>query len=283
MKTETTRRRFLGAAAGIAGLSAMGVENASARIEPEPWGMKLGVATYSLRQFPRAKAIEMIKALQTPWVSIKDVHLKQNIPPAEIQAGAKEFTDAGLKIMSGGNVDMKETTIEGLRTHFEYAKNAGMPMMVCAPTHDNIKLVEALVKEYNIRIAIHNHGPEDKQFPTPQSVLEVVRNLDPRCGLCMDIGHSYRAGVDVVKTIPEAGSRLLDMHVKDLADLKVAKSQCDVGDGLIPFPQIFKALKKMNYQGCVNLEYEINANDPLPGMQRSFSYMRGVLAGLANA
>ncbi len=282
-KTETTRRHFMGASAGIAGLSAMGVDTASARIEPEPWGIKLGVATYSLRQFPRAKAIEMIKAIQTPWISIKDVHLKQNIPPAEIQAGAKEFTDAGLKIMSGGNVDMKETTLEGLRTHFEYAKNAGIPMMVCAPTHDNIKLVEALVKEYNIRIAIHNHGPEDKHFPTPQSVLEVVRNLDPRCGLCMDVGHSYRAGVDVVKVIPEAGSRLLDMHVKDLADLKVARSQCDVGEGAIPFPQIFKDLRKMNYQGCVNLEYEINANDPLPGMLRSFSYMRGVLAGLAAA
>ncbi len=283
MNTESTRRRFLGAAAGIAGLSAAGVETASARIEPMPWGIKLGVATYSLRQFPRDKAIEMIKALQTPWVSIKDVHLKQNIPAAEIQAGAKEFTDAGLKIMSGGNVGMPETTIDGLRPHFEYAKNAGMPMMVCAPTHDNIKLVEALVKEYNIKIAIHNHGPEDKQFPTPESVLAVVKNLDPRCGLCMDIGHSYRAGTDVVKMVGVAGSRLLDMHVKDLRDLKAANSQCDVGDGEIPFAQIFKALKKINYQGCVNLEYEIHANDPLPGMQRSFSYMRGVLAGLAAA
>ena len=283
MKPETTRRSFLGAAAGIAGLSAAGAENASARIEPTPWGIKLGIATYSLRSFPRAKAIEMIKAIQTPWVSIKEVHLVQKATAEETQAGAKEFTDAGLKIMSGGNVDMKETTLEGLRAHFEYAKNAGIPMMVCAPTHDNIKLVEQLVKEYNIKIAIHNHGPEDKHFPTPQSVLEVVSKLDPRCGLCMDIGHSYRAGADVVKTIGVAGSRLIDMHVKDLKDLKVAGSQCDVGDGEIPFPQIFKELKKLNYQGCVNLEYEINAKDPLPGMQRSFSYMRGVLAGLASA
>jgi sugar phosphate isomerase/epimerase len=283
MKIQTSRRSFLGAAAGIAGLSAAGVETASAKIEPAPWGIKLGVATYSLRSFDRTKAIEMIKAIQTPWVSIKEFHLSQKIPADQIQAGAKEFTDAGLKIMSGGNVDMKETTLEGLRTHFEYAKNAGMPMMVCAPLQENLKLVEALVKEYNIKAAIHNHGPEDKHFPTPESVLEAVRGLDPRVGLCMDVGHSYRAGSDPVKMIPQAGSRLIDMHVKDLADLKVAKSQCDVGDGLIPFPELFKALKKLNYQGCVNLEYEINAKDPLPGMQRSFSYMRGVLAGLAGA
>jgi sugar phosphate isomerase/epimerase len=144
-------------------------------------------------------------------------------------------------------------------------------------------MVEMLVKEYNIKMAIHNHGPEDKHFPTPQSVLEVVSKMDPRCGLCMDIGHSARTGVDLTKTIAGAGGRLLDMHVKDLRDLSKKESQCDVGDGEMPFPAIFKQLKKMNYQGCVNLEYEINDKDPLPGMQRSFSYMRGVLTGLAAA
>jgi len=281
--TASTRRGFLGSAAGIAGLSVLDVAPASARIETNPWGIKLGVASYSLRSFDRTKAIEMIKALKVPYVSIKDVHLSQKGSAEEIRAGAKEFTDAGLKITSGGNIDLKEKTIEGLRPHFEYAKAAGMAMMVCAPNHDNIKLIESLVKEYNIKIAIHNHGPEDKEYPTPQSVLEVVRNLDPRCGLCMDVGHSARTGVDVVKTIAEAGNRLLDMHVKDLSDMKVRESQCDVGDGDMPFPGIFKQLKKMGYQGCVNLEYEINAKDPMMGMQRSYSYMRGVLAGLASA
>jgi len=287
MNVESNRRAFLGAAAGIAGLSAVGVRPAGAVIQPEPWGIKLGVASYSLRMFDRAKAIEMIQALKVPYVSIKDVHLKQTDSPEQIEAGAKEFTAAGLKIMSGGNVDMKETTVNDMRKHFEYAKHAGMPMMVCAPTPDNVKVVETLVKEYNIKCAIHNHGPEDKHFPTPQSVLAAVKGLDPRVGLCMDIGHSARAGVDVVKSIADAGSRLLDMHVKDLSTFiqkpgeKPGELQVDVGDGVMPFPAIFKQLKKMGYTGCVNLEYEINGKDPLPGMQRSYSYMRGVLAGLA--
>jgi len=185
-------------------------------------------------------------------------------------------------VTSGGNVDMKGKSVEELRPRFEYAKNAGLPMMVCAPTQENIKFVEALVKEYNIRIAIHNHGPEDHNFPTPQSVLEVVRKLDKRCGLCMDIGHSARTGVDVVKTIAEAGDRLFDMHVKDLKDMKVKESQCDIGDGAMPFPAIFKQLKKMGYTGCVNMEYEVPVKDPTQGMLRSLSYMRGVLAGLAS-
>ena len=281
MTNDPTRRGFIGAAAGIAGWTVAGTAPAPATIVPEPWGIKLGVASYSLRKFDRARAIEMIRALETPWISIKEFHLRYNLPPAELEKGRRQFEAAGLHIMSGGNIDLKSDDPAELRKSFEYAKNAGMPMMVCAPTHTNLKAIEALVKEYNIRIAIHNHGPEDKYYPTPQSVLEAVRGLDKRCGLCMDVGHSARTGVDVVKSIAEAGDRLLDMHVKDLRDMKVKESQCDCGDGLMPFPAIFKQLKKMGYTGCVNLEYEINENDPLPGMQRSFSYLRGVLAGLA--
>jgi sugar phosphate isomerase/epimerase len=184
---------------------------------------------------------------------------------------------------------MKALTADGLRPVFEWAKAAGVPMLVAAPVHENIGVIEGLIKQYNIKVAIHNHGPEDKNFPTPESVLEAVKGRDPRFGLCMDVGHSARTGTDVVKAIADAGSRLLDMHVKDLAffkqepGMKPGEMQVDVGDGIMPFPQIFKQLKKMNYQGCVNLEYEINGDDPINGVQRSFSYMRGVLAGLASA
>jgi sugar phosphate isomerase/epimerase len=285
MSIKPSRRNFLGAAAGAAGLSALSPFDASAVIVAEPWGMKLGIATYSLREFKdQPTMIGMLKKLQTKYVSIKDVHLKLDASPEDLKAQRKLFDDAGLVVTSGGNVDMsKGSTIEYLRPKFEYAKNAGLPMMVCAPTHENIKNVEALVKEYNIRIAIHNHGPEDKHFPSPQSVLEVVKSLDKRCGLCMDIGHATRAGADIVKSAAEAGDRLFDMHVKDLADPTKRDSQVDIGDGVLPFPALFKQLKKMGYQGCVNMEYEINAKDPMVGMQRSLSYMRGVLAGLAAA
>jgi sugar phosphate isomerase/epimerase len=217
MKIVATRRSFLGAA-GLAGLAAAGaepssaaIEPSSAAIEPEPWGIKLGIATYTFRNFDRARTIEMIKAVKTPWISIKDVHLKIDAPPDEVRAGRKEFDDAGLRVMSGGNVDMNSparSTEQGLRHSFEYARAAGLPMMVCAPTHDNLPIVERLVKEFDIRIAIHNHGPEDKHFPTVQSVLDAVRPLDRRCGLCMDIGHSARTGVDVVKSIADAGERI---------------------------------------------------------------------------
>jgi len=284
MKIPTTRRNFLGAAAGIAGLSAAGVTPASAKIELEPWGIKLGIATYTFRSFDRAKTIEMLKLVQAPWTSVKDgVHFAYNSTPAELKQVRAEFDAAGLKLMSAGNISLAQDDPDYLRQRFEIVKNLGLSLMVAIPTHTNIRTVEKLVKEYDIRIAIHNHGPEQKDFPSPQSVLEVVRDMDPRVGLCIDVGHTARCGVDVVESIVLAGKRLFDMHVKDLRDFTSRESQCDVGEGIMPFPAIFKQLKKMNYQGCVNLEYEINPKDPLPGVLRSMFYLRGVLAGLGAA
>jgi sugar phosphate isomerase/epimerase len=294
MTILTTRRTFLGTA-GAAGFAAALPQAAHAKIEPAPWGIKLGIATYTFRNFDRARTIEFIKAVKTPWVSVKQegvkgkFHWDMKLPAAEQEQIHKEFEAAGLKVTSAGNTDLKALTADGLRPAFEWAKAAGVPMLVSAPVRENIGVIESLIKQYDIKVAIHNHGPEDKNFPTPESVLEAVKGRDPRLGLCMDVGHSARAGADVVKSIAEAGSRLLDMHVKDLAffkqeaGMKPGDMQVDVGDGIMPFPQIFRQLKKMNYQGCVNLEYEINGNDPINGVQRSFSYMRGVLAGLASA
>jgi sugar phosphate isomerase/epimerase len=279
MPIRTTRRGFLGGAAGLVGLAASPAAGAVVN-ESAPGGFKLGVATYSLREFQRGMAIRMIKELQTPYVSIKEFHLWRNAPAAELERGRREFEKAGLQITSGGNISFPSDDPEEIRRNFEYAKICGMPMMVCAPTHRNLPTLEKYVKEYNIRIAIHNHGPEDKHFPTPQSVLAAVKNLDPRCGLCLDVGHTARTGVDVVASTAEAGDRLFDLHIKDLRSLSEKGSQCAVGDGAMPVVALFKQLTKMGYRGCVNLEYEIHADNPLPGMHRSLSYMRGVLAGL---
>lgn len=239
--------------------------------------IKLGVASYSFRKFSRAQAIQMLKELGTPYLNVKDFHLKLDSTPEEIEAAKKEFADAGVQLVGCGNVSFQKPDEADIKKKFEYAKEAGFPLIVCAPTHETLPMLEKYVKEYNIKIAVHNHGPEDKNFPTPQSVLAAVKNMDPRCGLCMDIGHTSRTGANIVDSIAEAGPRLLDMHTKDLADPMVKDSQVAVGEGKLPIKQIFAQLIKMKYKGCVNLEYEIKDTDPLPGMKKSFAYMRHVL------
>jgi sugar phosphate isomerase/epimerase len=239
--------------------------------------IKLGVASYSFRKFNRTQAIQMLKELGTPYLNVKDFHLKLDSTPEEIEAAKKQFADAGVQLVGCGNVSFQKADEADIKKKFEYAKEAGFPLIVCAPTHETLPMLEKYVKEYNIKIAVHNHGPEDKNFPTPQSVLAAVKNMDPRCGLCMDIGHTSRTGANIVDSIAEAGPRLLDMHTKDLADPMVKDSQVAVGEGKLPIKQIFAQLIKMKYKGCVNLEYEINDTDPLPGMKKSFAYMRSVL------
>jgi sugar phosphate isomerase/epimerase len=248
-----------------------------------PTPLKLGVASYSLRKFPRERAIEMVKALRTPYINLKSVHLDYALPPAELAAARREFEAAGLQIVGGGTITFDKDTDESVRAYFEYAKGAGMPVMVSTANPAILPRVERFAKQYDIKVAIHNHGPEDKHYPSPYDVLKHVRSMDPRMGLCIDIGHTVRTGTDVVQAVADAGPRLLDMHVKDLRDLKARDSQVIVGEGAIPIADIFRQLQAMSYQGHVNLEYEIDADDPLPGMQRSFAYMRGVLAGLAPA
>ena len=172
-------------------------------------------------------------------------------------------------------------TDDGVRKYFDYAREAGMPLIVgtCKPAV--LTRVERFAKQYDIKVAIHNHGPEDENFPSPYDVLKAVKDMDPRMGLCIDLGHTVRTGTDVVRAIADAGPRVLDMHAKDLRDLRVAESQCIVGEGKMPIPEIFQQLSAIRYSGYVNLEYEIDENDPLPGMKQSFAYMRGVVRGLA--
>ncbi len=267
-----TRRAFV---------SAPAVALPAARGVAAPAGdFTLGVASYSLRKFTRAQAIEIIRKLGVRYVCIKEFHLRYADSPEARAAGRKEFEDAGLTIVGGGTISLQKDDDADIRFYFDYARDCGMPLMVIAPTRQTLPRIERFVKQYNIKVAVHNHGPEDKHFPTPESALEVIRDMDPRVGLCVDVGHTARTGTDPVESILRAGPRVLDVHIKDLRDTKKRGSDCPVGEGVLPIVGIFRALRKINYRGSVNLEYEIDPDDPFLGMAKSFAYMRGVLAAL---
>lgn len=278
--SKMSRRTLLSVVPGAMGAAALGGKLAAQEYQIHGADIKLGIASYSFRKFNRTQAIQMAKELGTPYLNVKDFHLKLDASPEEIDAAKKEFADAGIILVGCGNVSFAKDDEADIKSKFEYAKRAGFPLIVCAPTAETLPKLEKYVKEYDIKIAVHNHGPEDKNFPTPQSVLKAVKGMDPRVGLCMDIGHTSRTGADIVESIKEAGPRLLDMHTKDLGDTMKKESQVPVGDGKLPIPRIFEQLIKMKYQGCVNLEYEIQDDAPMPGMIKSFAYMRGVLAGI---
>lgn len=204
--------------------------------------------------------------------------------PAGEAAALADYAAAGIKLHAVGTVNFSKNDADDIRTKFEYAKRAGVSVIVAGdPTLETLPRIEKFVKEYDIRIAIHNHGPEDKLWHSPLDVLNALRGLkitDPRMGCCIDVGHCVRAGTDVVQAIHAAGSRLFNLHMKDLTNFNDKGSQVAVGEGRMPVPEIFQALIATRYQGFVDLEYEVHADDPMPGVISSFAYMRGVLAGM---
>jgi sugar phosphate isomerase/epimerase len=241
--------------------------------------IRLGIASYTFRNFDQAHLIDFMKQLKTPYLNLKDVQLPMT-PTDQVAKRAAEYRDAGMTLTAAGTIYFAKDEDDDIRAKFEYCKAAGISLIVGAPTHETLPRVEKFVKEYDIRLAIHNHGTEDKQWPSPLTVLDAVKNMDPRIGCCIDVGHTMRTGTDVVSAIRKAGPRLFDIHMKDLANSSEKESQVAVGDGLMPVRQIFQALIEMRYPGQVDLEYEIFPSDPMPGVVKSFAYMRGVLAGM---
>ena len=282
MNTSMTRRSVLrgGTMLGAAALlSNQAKAFAGEAHPPSASPIRLGIASYTFRKFDQAHLIDFMKQLYTPYLNLKDVHLPMT-PLDQVAPKAAEYRDAGFILTAAGTIYFPKDDDDDIRAKFEYVKAAGIPLIVGAPTHETLPRVEKFVKQYNIRLAIHNHGPEDKQWPSPLDVLAVIKNMDPRIGCCIDVGHTMRTGTDVVEAIHKVGPRLFDMHMKDLAQPRVKESQVAVGQGVMPVPEIFNALIAMRYPGYVDLEYEIEADNPMPGVMQSFAYMRGVLAGM---
>jgi sugar phosphate isomerase/epimerase len=283
LKQILSRRNFIqsgtlmaAACASSAALPSLAVPAAAI---PSP--IHLGLASYTFRNFTRAQLLGCMKQLNLTDLNCKDVkdHLPMN-PALEAQALA-DYAAAGIKLHAAGTISFSKDDDDDIRSKFEYCKRAGINVIVAGdPAPTTLPRIEKFVKEYDIRFAIHNHGPEDKLWPSPLTVLAAVKNMDPRMGSCIDVGHASRAGADVVAAIHEVGPRLFDMHIKDLADYRSIDSQVDVGDGIIPISGIFEALIAIRYKGFVDLEYEIHADDPMPGVIKSYGYMRGVLAGM---
>jgi sugar phosphate isomerase/epimerase len=290
MESMISRRRFMKTGAVAAACAATGAVpamlGAAARAEslPEtgkPSPVKLGLASYTFRNFTRAQMIGFMKQLEVTDLNCKDVkdHLPMD-PALEAQALA-DYAAAGIKLHAAGAIYFRNDPDADIRAKFEYCKRAGIKVIVAGdPTPDTLPRIEPFVKEYDICLAIHNHGPEDKLFPAPLDVLAAIKNMDPRIGCCIDLGHAARAGANLVETIHAVGPRLYDVHAKDLTSFASRESQVAVGRGILPFREIFQALIDIDYKGFVDLEYEIHPDDPLPGVTESFAFMRGVLRGM---
>jgi sugar phosphate isomerase/epimerase len=271
-----SRRKFI--AATMLGLGATSLPRwagAAVHSTSKKVPFELGLASYTLRKFDLPQTIQMTKRVGLKNLCLKSMHLPLDSSPEQLRTAAKQVEQAGLKLYGCGVVYMKSK--DQVDQAFEYAKNAGMNTIVGVPEHEFLPYVNDKVKAYNIRVAIHNHGPGDEKYPSPESIYTRIEKLDPRIGICMDIGHTTRIGVDPSADAKRFRDRLLDVHIKDVDAASPEGKTLEIGRGIIDIPGFLSTLIKIGYNGIVGFEYEKDADDPLAGLAESVGYVHGVI------
>ncbi|MHC4325152.1 MAG: sugar phosphate isomerase/epimerase family protein [Planctomycetota bacterium] len=282
---EQSRRHFL-QVVGVGAACLAGTNYCPAQVGSARTGLKskpkfeLGLASYTLRKFKLEETLAMTKRVGLKNICFKSMHLELDSTPAQIRAAVKKVKDAGLVLYGGGVIGMKKEN--QVHQGFDYAKAAGMRVIIAAPSHDMLPLIDKKVKQYDIKVAIHNHGPGDDFFPTPAVALEKIKNLDKRIGMCHDIGHTKRYGSDPIAETKLCADRLHDVHIKDVSAANKNGHGVEVGRGVIDIPGFLKTLKEMDYDGIVSFEYEKDSEDPIAGLAESVGYVKGVLAAIGN-
>lgn len=276
----TNRRNFIKATGlGIAAASVPGLATATAsnsETSKTEFGFKLGVASYSLREFSQEQAIDMTLRCGVNQITFKSMHLPLDSDKETIKKAVALCKQKGVNLYGGGVIYMKSKA--EVDQAFEYAKTAEMKMIVGVPNHDLLDYAESKVKEHDIMLAIHNHGPGDLVYPSAESAYVLIKNRDKRMGLCIDIGHTKRINRDPEQDLKDFFDRVIDVHIKDVTAANADGKTCIIGRGVINFPSFMKSVVKLGYKGALSLEYEAEGKDPLPGMMESFGFVKGVLA-----
>ena len=237
---------------------------------------KDGNGGYTFVNYSIEQTIEIMNRVAINNLSVKEFHLPLNSTQEKIDEVLSKFKNGGINVYTVGVIYMRSQA--DVDRAFDYAKRVGVDMIVGVPTYDLLSYTESKVKEYNIRIAIHNHGPEDKLYPGPKDVYERIHKMDKRVGLCLDIGHAFRAGANLEKVVIDYAPRIFDLHIKDVTAAKADAKAIEVGRGAIDFNALIAVLRKVGYNGSCSIEYEKDMKDVLPGIAESAGYLRGVMS-----
>jgi len=274
---KMNRNKFIKTSGGLAAASVFCssvLQSSKSQAAPQKLEMPLGLASYSFRKFSLEETIEMVKTLGLTHIALKSMHMPLAASASELKATAKKVRDAGLNLYGAGVIYMKNE--DQIHQAFDYAKAANLKVIIGVPQHELLPLVDQKVKDHDIKVAIHNHGPGDDLYPSPESIYEKVKDFDQRIGICMDIGHTKRIGLDPASDAKKYADRLHDVHIKDVSAAEPEGETVEIGRGVIDIPAFLKALVKINYAGVVSLEYEKDARSPMVGSAESVGYLKGV-------
>ena len=285
-----TRRDWMHLSLGIAGAGlATGISSCSSPPvdSPEPpepdrnyGNYEMGIQSYSLRHFVAIEDfLGQAKRLNLPFVELWRGHLPEDAGDEEIVRFRDRLRESGITINAFG-VERFTDEHEQNEAVFRLARNLGVGVLSANPSKRAFSSLEKLVDQYDIRIAIHNHGPEDERWRRPEWIMEAVDGLDPRIGACADLGHFIRAGVDPVTALEILGSRVLGVHLKDFDD---EENDVVLGEGGLDVVKTFETFQNFGFLGPISLEFEGDKEDPVPAMLRCLDVVAAAISGTGSA
>lgn len=266
-----SRRRFLGATAAAGTAALFGLpRRASAAAVP----FLIGIQSYSLRNYPVDEALRHAKDLGFEHVEFSKGHFDPEATPQQIDAMKSKMAGLNLKMLGHG-VNNFTKDHEANRKLFEFAKRAGFRNLSANPTRDAFDSLDKLVAEYDIRIAIHNHGP-NALYDKVIDVVQAVKGRHPHIGACADLGHYIRSAEDPVEAIRVLDKRLFGIHLKDFAEQTAKAKGVILGKGHLDVEGVFRALRQVQFpaDGCLSLEYEENPQNPLDDIKQCMQIAR---------
>ena len=294
------RRSFIGLGAlalCATGSKALAVAPCCAAKKCKKVPFKLGVAGYTYNKFSIDETLAFLERLDVHYLCIKNFHLPFDSTPAQIAEFKKKCADHGVTGYGVGPIYMSSN--EEAKRAFDYAAAIGVKTVVAVPTEQKemeidgkkkkvrfhsrarCEYLAGLCTEYDMRIALHNHGPDIPYcFPTGESAFNMVKDLDARMGLCLDIGHDFRAGQNPADSIRKYGSRIYDMHIKNVKFDAKKNVAVPMPRGDMDMWEIVKALVEVKYKGCCSLEYERDFKDNLAGVAESIGYFKGLIKAI---
>ena len=295
LNASISRRGFLSSAAVAAG--GVLLTGRPAFAEPDPYGgFNVGLQSYTLRAFDATKALEHTKMLGVKYWESFPKHVPMSTLPATVGESKKLLADSGVTLLSYGVVRFTSDETEARRA-FDFAKAMGIVSLSADPEPDRatFDLLDKLVGEYDVAIAIHNHGPGHR-YNKADDVLKWLENRHAKIGACVDTGHYLRSDESPVEVIQKFGPRVHGVHLKDVRTVKSPEEQEKIaptltknrqgmlkkenkvftvlGEGELDTVGVLKALKKLNYQNCVALEYEESEQNPLADVELCLAAVR---------
>jgi len=264
-----SRRVFLrGAAAGAAACAL------PLRLQAQEayGGFQMGLQTYTLRDFNFDQTLGHLKDLGLKYAQFFSKQLPITDDKGKIDEAKEKMKAAGVQILSWGFQGFSKN-IENTKKAFEFAKAMGFAVYSANPSADSFESLATLTKEYGIKIAIHNHGPEDKTYGHLEQLQKAVDKWPVEIGSCVDTGHVLRIGEDPVQWIKALGPRVHDVHLKDFSGPK-GEDEKTLGKGKLDVVGVLKALKEVKFSGILALEYEKNGPKLLDDVKECLETVR---------